>query len=175
MVNIISSAITNAPPPNAVANLMHRRNKLHILGLHTQENLMSLFRETPDGKKRKKNTTMPARNYVIITEHAGLANQGRQEILLAQQADDDDRTEQNHPANSTRIHANGETGTKIDLPIAKNERGGVTAEENASVAAPATGTTRPYALDVVFKVEINPKDPEGTTTNYGFSIPALDA
>merc|ERR1712230_292725 len=31
MVNIISSAITNKPPPKAVANLLARRNKVHHL------------------------------------------------------------------------------------------------------------------------------------------------
>lgn len=215
MVNIISSAITNAPPPTTVSNMMHRRNKIHILGTHTHENLMALFRETPDGKKRAKNTVMPARNYVIITEHTGLTKNRhhhqelelwrRRENSQAQtvpvRQENSDRTEQN------LFSTNGPTGAAVqvtqnrvangappqrypdgevsqekklapqgtdDMPIAKNERGGVNVEENISAVAPAMGTTRPHALDVAFKVEINPKDPEGKTTSYGFSIPALD-
>lgn len=214
MVNIISSAITNAPPPAAVANMMHRRNKIHILGTHTQENLMALFRETPDGKKRAKNTVMPARNYVIITEHAGLAKNRhhhqelelwrRRENSQAQtvpvRQENSDRTDknlfstngsagaavqetQNRVANGApaQRYPDGEVGQEQqfaqgadDMAIAKDERGGVNVEENISAAAPAMGTTRPHALDVAFKVEINPKDPEGKTTSYGFSIPALD-
>ncbi|GJJ08193.1 hypothetical protein Clacol_002401 [Clathrus columnatus] len=165
MVNIISSAITNAPPPTAVANLMHRRNKIHILDRHTHENLMALFRETPEGKKRTKCATMPARNYVIITEHAGLMNQSE-----SQENGPSEISQQNLP-NETGAQENGESA---DLPVAKSERGGVTAKENVSAAAPAMGTTRLYALDVAFKVEINPKDSEGRTKSYGFSIPALE-
>lgn len=211
MVNVVSSAITNAPPPQAVANMMHRRNKIHVLGTHTHEDLMAIFRETPDGKKRAKNTVMPARNYVIITEHAGLAtNQHHQELDVLRRRENsqaqtnpvrqekDDRTEQNLFSTSGSAGAavqeaqnrdangaqalNDEVNQEIqpaqdadDMPIAKNERGGVNAEENISAAAPAMGTTRPYALDVAFRVEINPKDPKGNTTSYGFSIPPLDS
>lgn len=220
MVNIISSAITNAPPPAAVANMMHRRNKIHILGTHTHENLMALFRETPDGKKRAKNTVMPARNYVIITEHAGLAKNQNQQLehhqelnLLRRRENSQAETDrdavrqengdrmgqnlfstnglagaavqetENRVANGApaQHYPDGEVGQEKrlaqgsdDMTIATNEQGGVNVEENISVAAPAMGTARPYSLDVAFKVEINPKDPEGKTTSYGFSIPALD-
>jgi hypothetical protein len=148
MINIISSAITNAPPPNAVANLLHKRNRMHFLNFHTHENLMALFREDVDGKARKSHSTMPARNYAIITEHAGL-----------------DATQPEHADGDARVHE--------DLKIAKDESGG-TVEHDVSAAAPRDGTTRPYALDVAFRIEIDPKSSEGRTKGYGFSIPALD-
>ena len=154
MVNVISSAITNAPPPNAVANLLHRRNHVHLFNLHTHENLMPLFREDPQGNPRKNNSTMPARNYAIITEHAGLPR-------------------------STTNNGDGHPNGKLDLnghqdmKIAKDEDGG-TCEQNVSASSPDNGTTRPFALDVVFKVEVDSKDSEGRTKGYGFSIPALE-
>ena len=46
--------------------------------------------------------------------------------------------------------------------------------EFPSAGAPLRGTTRPYALDVSIRAEINPKDPEGRTVGYGFSIPSLE-
>ncbi|KAF8588264.1 hypothetical protein K439DRAFT_1629920 [Ramaria rubella] len=164
MVNIVSSAITNAPPPNAVANLIHRRNKVHFLNRKTQENLMSLFREDPQGKLRKSSTTMPARNYAIITEHAGLARQISSEY-------EDGNTYANGIVNGAII-AGGADG-HYDLQIAKKERGGTTMQD-VSAAAPSGGTTRPYALDVAFRVEVESRNPEGRTKAYGFSIPALE-
>ncbi|KAK8161131.1 hypothetical protein BKA80DRAFT_344222 [Phyllosticta citrichinensis] len=81
MVNIVSSAITNKPPPQPVANLLARRNKIHHLDSSTDETLLELFDRQPgfsaDGKDEKnvgrksgeKNfCTMPSRNYAIIAE-----------------------------------------------------------------------------------------------------------
>jgi hypothetical protein len=87
MVNIISSAITNKPPPQAVANLLARRNKIHHMDHDTDETLLEIFDHDP-GKsplsleQRKKtnevdagkktsaanHATMPSRNYAIIEE-----------------------------------------------------------------------------------------------------------
>lgn len=67
--------MASAPPPKFVAKFLDRRNKIHELGEqdHTQENLMKLFdKKLLDGSSKKKGsnwTTMPARNYCIITEH----------------------------------------------------------------------------------------------------------
>jgi hypothetical protein len=168
MVNVISSAITNAPPPLAVANLMHRRNKNHFLDRHTQENLMGLFREDPQGRPRKCCSTLPARNYVIITEHAGLIaqNTGSNGNLTRDEKGSES-------TGGTDVASDDTMKLYPDMKIAKTERGG-TVEQNISAAAPATGTTRPFSIDVAFRVEIDSKDPEGRTKAYGFSIPALE-
>jgi hypothetical protein len=73
MVNVVSSAITNKPPPQAIANLLARRNKIHHLDKQTDETLLSLFRRDP-GETTKtagfNHVTMPSRNYAIITENS---------------------------------------------------------------------------------------------------------
>jgi hypothetical protein len=87
MANIISSAITNKPPPAAVANLLARRNKIHHLDHETDETLLECFNHDPGmrkdivdqrtksgdkgpGKKSAdtNHCTMPSRNYAIIAE-----------------------------------------------------------------------------------------------------------
>ena len=71
MVNVISSAITNKPPPKAVANLLAQRNKLHHLDSETDETLMDMFDQQPGGVEKSSasnNVTMPSRNYASITE-----------------------------------------------------------------------------------------------------------
>jgi hypothetical protein len=71
MVNVISSAIVNKPPPGAVANLLARRNKIHHLDETTDETLMSIFDKDPGESSKKANwnqVTMPSRNWAMITE-----------------------------------------------------------------------------------------------------------
>ncbi|KAF2473689.1 uncharacterized protein BDR25DRAFT_281614 [Lindgomyces ingoldianus] len=97
MPNVISSAITNKPPPQAVANLLAKRNKIHHLDHDTDETLLEIFDRDPGhggkvngasangseasgaeiangkGKIEKKTSdanhaTMPSRNYAIICE-----------------------------------------------------------------------------------------------------------
>jgi hypothetical protein len=83
MLNIISSAITNAGPPMAFANVLDRRNKLHRLDVRdgylyalfsrmqltlslkalTHENMMDIWFENPDGSKNAMNRTMMPRRY----------------------------------------------------------------------------------------------------------------
>lgn len=72
MANIISSAITNKPPPKAVANLLARRNKIHHLrDGNTDETLLKMFNKQPGGNMKGADwnyCTMPSRNYACITE-----------------------------------------------------------------------------------------------------------
>lgn len=75
MANVISSAITNKPPPQVLANFLARRNRIHRLDLDTHETLFKLFDKDPgvdDGAARKtgkaNHVTMPSRNYAILSE-----------------------------------------------------------------------------------------------------------
>ncbi|CAK7273943.1 hypothetical protein SEPCBS57363_005909 [Sporothrix epigloea] len=73
MVNVVSSAITNKPPPVAIANLLARRNKIHHLNSSTDETLFRLFNKDPGVTTKTANhnqVTMPSRNYAIITENS---------------------------------------------------------------------------------------------------------
>lgn len=63
MVNVISSAIVNEPPPQAVANLLARRNKIHHMNHKTDETLLNLFNKDPGDSNKTANhnhCTMPA-------------------------------------------------------------------------------------------------------------------
>ncbi|KAL8293172.1 hypothetical protein RQP46_000866 [Phenoliferia psychrophenolica] len=62
-----SSAITNAPPPAAVAMILHNRNKTHHLDKSTDENLMRMWNvSASDNSTRINETTYPARNFCTI-------------------------------------------------------------------------------------------------------------
>ena len=59
IVNVISSAITNKPPPAAVANLLSRRNKIHHLDHHTDETLFKLFDKDPGESQKTADQSVP--------------------------------------------------------------------------------------------------------------------
>ncbi|GKZ59615.1 hypothetical protein AnigIFM63309_009314 [Aspergillus niger] len=155
MVNVISSAITNKPPPKAVANLLARRNKLHHMDSSTDETLMDFFDRQPGGQEKSASwnkVTMPSRNYACITEIETPASNGN-----AAAAQDE--------ITSFPLPMDGHS------PLHKGEK-------NAGSSHPAadgfsSSSEMWGGLDVAIRVEINPQDREATTDGYAFSIPAL--
>lgn len=145
MANIISSAITNHPPPKAVADLLARRNKVHHLDHETDETLIPLFEKDPGGKEKNSafnKLTMPSRNYAVIEEIGGRADEGE-------------------------VHGvNGDADGHLP-------NGGQANGNKASTHAP-TSHRKAGGLDVTFKVEIDQHDAKGRTDGYGFSIPPLE-
>lgn len=164
MANIISSAITNKPPPRAVANLLARRNKIHHLDHNTHETLMNLFDRDPGGSSKKtanfNHCTMPSRNYAIITEVDTPAGMKGEAVP---------------PGSSVAaVHANGTAVaalTKIKdghSPLHKGEEGAGT-EHVAASGVQSTNGPWPGGLDVSIRVEIDQHNREGNTDGYGFS------
>ncbi|KAI4913873.1 hypothetical protein J4E90_005593 [Alternaria incomplexa] len=194
MPNIISSAITNKPPPQAVANLLARRNKIHHLDKETDETLLEIFDRDPalpggvnatngsstaqiegDGKDGKiepktsaaNHATMPSRNYAIICESA-IPTPSTLGVP---------------PGSAPSINTNNTAASKISAAPGKKDNmrlGFHLGEEKAGTQHPAAGGINPsglcgpYGLDVTLRVEISNQDREGRTDGYGFSIPALD-
>ncbi|KAF7720080.1 Alkaline phosphatase D-related protein [Penicillium ucsense] len=156
IVNVVSSAITNKPPPKAVANLLARRNKIHHLDHSCDETLMPMFDKQPGGVEKSatwNNVTMPSRNFAILTEVVAPASNG---------------------------HVAEPVSAKLDqLPKdghAPLHRGEVDAGSTHSAADGISVNSGMYGgLDVSIRVEIDPHDLEGTTEGYGFSIPPLFA
>ncbi|KAJ9419352.1 hypothetical protein FOXG_07243 [Fusarium oxysporum f. sp. lycopersici 4287] len=158
MVNVISSAIVNEPPPQAVANLLARRNKIHHMNHETDDTLLNLFNKDPgDSNKTAKNNhcTMPSRNFATITENSpnsASANGG------------------------TEAPLDGEAQKFVDNDghsfLHKGEVGAGTAHKAAAFETHGAGNDG--TLDVCINVEINQHDPEGRTEMYGLTIPLLN-
>ncbi|KAL2831985.1 hypothetical protein BDW59DRAFT_139515 [Aspergillus cavernicola] len=153
MVNVVSSAITNKPPPKAVANLLGRRNKIHHMDSDTDETLMNIFDGQPGGVEKSaawNKVTMPSRNYACITEI------------------------ETPTTNGDGAMPNGEL-----LPIPKDGHfplhTGESTAGSSHVAADGAASTGGMhgGLNVAIRVEINPQDREGNAHGYAFSIPAL--
>ena len=69
MPNVISSAIVNAPPADAMADVLNKRNKVHHLDEETDEDMIPLFLTDVDGKSRNNKHMFPRRNWCSINEY----------------------------------------------------------------------------------------------------------
>ncbi|KAI1342613.1 hypothetical protein F5Y15DRAFT_310051 [Xylariaceae sp. FL0016] len=166
MVNVVSSAIVNKPPPNAIANLLASRNKIHHLNADTDETLMNLFNKDPgnsDRTSKSNHVTMPSRNYAILTENSP----------------------NNHAAvngvNGTNGHAaetNGEAaanefdGKDGHAFLHKGEAGAGTQHKASTFEM--HGKANDGSLDCCIRVEVDQHDKDGKTEPYGLTIPVLN-
>ncbi|KAH7027648.1 uncharacterized protein B0I36DRAFT_364823 [Microdochium trichocladiopsis] len=66
MPNIISSAIANTPPPDLVADILNKRNKIHHFDKETDEDMIPIFTQGVDGKPRNNQRLLPHRNWCSI-------------------------------------------------------------------------------------------------------------
>lgn len=156
MANIVSSAITNKPPPKAVANLLARRNKIHHLDHETDETLLKIFDVQPGGVLKSADfnkVTMPSRNYATITEVTGSEPNGNGAVNGGVHDISPYSAKDGHEP----LHT-GEDGAGTTHP----------ASDGISATSGMVG-----GLDVSIQVEIDSHDREGKTQGYGFSIPPL--
>lgn len=83
MLNIISSAVVNTPPPDGMSELLQARAKLHTFDFQTHEDTIPLFKFSADGKtKRSIDSFYNNRNWSdIIPVQNVLENQYLQDTL----------------------------------------------------------------------------------------------
>ena len=159
MANIISSAITNKPPPALIANMLARRNRIHHLDSDTDETLMPLFDKDPGDSLRTasyNHVTMPSRNYALMTPVQGHTVGDPNDF-----ANGNPKGRQvNGASNSSQIPKDGH------LPLHAGEQGAGTKH---AVANSQTTGIFPGGLDVSFQVEIDQHNRQGETEGYGFS------
>jgi hypothetical protein len=67
--NVISSAIVNAPPPDLMADILNKRNKVHHFDKETDEAMIPIFGHGVDGKPRNNKNLLPHRNWCAIREY----------------------------------------------------------------------------------------------------------
>jgi len=74
MVQIVSSAIVNAPPPIAVIKILTKTAKTYALDPETDENMFELFQIKVDGQKKENPKLYNRRNYCAVnpTPQGGL-------------------------------------------------------------------------------------------------------
>ncbi|EGX90482.1 transcription factor btf3, putative [Cordyceps militaris CM01] len=156
MANIVSSAIVNKPPPQAVANLLARRNKIHHLNEQTDETMLDLFDRDPGSTPKTaghNKCTMPSRNFAMITENSP-----------------------NNPAAAAAAVTNGATETKSFVGKdghAQMHQGEVGAGTGHRAASDAFGQGNDGSLDIRINVEKDQHNAEGPTQAYGLTVPVL--
>lgn len=164
MVNVVSSAIVNKPPPKAIANLLARRNKIHHLNEDTDETLMSLFDKDPGDSNitaSSNHVTMPSRNYAILTENSpnsqGSATNGT--VVNGATANGEQSENQFDGKDGHQFLHNGELGAGT---------------KHKASALESHGKGNDGSLDCCIRVEMDQHDKEGHTKPYGLTIPLLN-
>lgn len=159
MANVVSSAIVNKPPPQAVANLLARRNKIHHLNDDTDETLLNLFNKDPGHTPKTaghNKCTMPSRNFAMIAE--------------------------NSPNNRAAAGANGTDGANGEVDAGKFKgkdghhalhQGEVSSGTEHKAAGDLFGGGNDGSLDIRINVEKDQHDAEGATQGYGLTVPRL--
>lgn len=69
MPNIVSSAIVNTPPPDLMADVLNKRNKVHHFDKDTDEDMIPMFAHGVEGKPRNNTHLLPHRNWCSIREY----------------------------------------------------------------------------------------------------------
>ena len=157
MANVISSAIINKPPPQAIADFLARRNKVHHLDHNTHETLMEMFDKGPGGSNRGSRLMMPSRNYAVISVNP-------LDSVGFNRANGHGVDRGNEP--SSIAPQVKRTAKKGHLPLHHGEEGAGT--EHPAANGMGEGTL-PGGLDVTFRVEVDHRDRTGRTEGYGFS------
>lgn len=181
MVNVVSSAIVNKPPPAAVANLLARRNKIHHLDRDTDETLLSMFDRDPGESCKTANhnhVTMPSRNFSMITE-----NSPNNPPIPAPPLDNTNGDAPNGGRPGTgsgSSSSSSSTGSEAPTtypgkdghsPLHVGEFHAGTKHKAASPTEHGAGSDG--SLDICIRVEIDPGNKEGRTELYGLSVPKL--
>jgi hypothetical protein len=155
MANVVSSAIVNKPPPQVVANLLARRNKIHHMNSDTDETMMDLFNKDPGNSDKTANhnhCTMPGRNFAMLSENSP-----------------------NNPATGgdTDVSADPSSflGRDGHSMLHKGEANGGT--EHKAAKNETFGNGNCGGLDIRINVEIDQHDAEGRTQPYGLTVPLL--
>ncbi|KAF7998848.1 hypothetical protein HF325_006380 [Metschnikowia pulcherrima] len=75
--NVISSAIINAPPPDAMATLLNKRSKIHHYDKYTDEDVLPIFTSNPDGTERQNHQFLNKRNWsdLVLVKQSPLYKQ----------------------------------------------------------------------------------------------------
>ena len=170
MPNIVSSAITNKPPPKAVANLLAKRNKIHHLrDGNTDETLLDMFNEQPGGQMKSSSTnkcTMPSRNYACITE---CPDHEEQTAVEGYSNGTNGTTEVESPPDTGKVGKDRPKHGKDKghHPLHRGEVGAGTnhiAADGICSRGPCKG-----GLNVSIRVEIDNTNRNGETQGYGLS------
>ncbi|KAG0649976.1 hypothetical protein D0Z07_3911 [Hyphodiscus hymeniophilus] len=165
MANIISSAIVNKPPPQAVANLLARRNKIHHLDQETDETLINFFDKDPGNSNKTSSSnhvTMPSRNWAMITECSETGRNTSEHAMNGHVISDD----------PVAMHTDTIPQVKDGHSwLHRGEVGAGTTHKAADTAAHGTDTDG--SLDVMIRVEKDQHDAMGKTQAYGMTIPRL--
>lgn len=104
MFNVISSAIVNGPPPDAMANLLNKRTKIHHFDKFCDEDMVPIFQSETNGSKRSNHRFMNQRNWsdLILADQSKYKDKLNEDLrLFPRPLNSSSSSLENHEANET--------------------------------------------------------------------------
>lgn len=155
MFNVVSSAVVNTPPPDAMAKLLQKRSRIHHFDARTDEDVLNIFETDVDGQKRSNSAFMNRRNWSdIIPVQNALNNKYLRELLQF------------------------ELGSKVAPGIVGKHGNTQTPADNSKGSVEKMAETYPVTADGVIAtihVEADAMSISSETAHYAVVIPELQA
>lgn len=162
MPNIISSAIVNAPPPNTMADILNKRNKVHHLDDRTDEDMFPIFQTDVDGTPRNNKRLLPRRNYCTIYPY----NPDEADVGINL------KPKKTSTLSKIRRSTFGRKQSDINKPADFVMEGGLDGAGGSRIALDPHELMKD-GIQATLRVQIDQRDPSGATRPYTFAIPAL--
>lgn len=158
MFNVVSLAVTNAPPPNAMATMLARRSAIHKFDRDTDEDVVELFTHDVDKRPLANQQFLNRRNWcgLVLARHSADAPKATT------------AAESGEPA-ERRVPGPRETDLNKELDEAPSQTRKSAKDSNVHVAYPLYSDS----LVATLHMEQNPKDFDAPTVGYEVLIPAL--
>ncbi|QNQ00233.1 Conserved hypothetical protein [Yarrowia lipolytica] len=166
MLNVISSAIVNTPPPDTMADFLNKRNKVHHFDFKTDENMVSIFPCDVDGSHRNNKRLLPRRNWCSIIELDNLQKFDPKAARIGENRrpgpmGPDFKTSGDYTTHMGGGSKSQHAGKKVEHISSKP------VEEELPIEA------LPSSLSLALRIEIDPSKPSGDTNPYEILIPEL--
>jgi len=153
----------------AMADVLNKRNKVHHLDGYTDEDMYPMFPVDVDGKPRGNKRLMPSKTTLLYLLNELISNSitGRNYCTLGEfDTNQDPEVEELSKASSRII-------PKFFRSSGQKKGTGLSGKSKQDIADSPQGANAVDALEVILRVEINQKNPDGATKPYRLIIPPL--
>lgn len=166
ILNVISSAIVNTPPPETMADFLNKRNKMHHFDLRTDENMVAIFPVDVDGSHRNNQRLLPRRNWCSIIELDNLQKIDPKAARIGEDRRPGPMGSEFQTSGTYTSHMGGgnkssNAGKKVEHIDLKPNDYELPIEALES------------SLSLTLRVEIDPSQPEGHANPYEILVPEL--
>ena len=153
-----------------MADVLNKRNKVHHLDSYTDEDMYPMFPIDVDGKPRGNKRLMPSKITTLHLELISNSITGRNYCTLGEYDPNQDPEVEELSKASSRIGI-----PKFFRSSTQKKGTGLSGKSKQDISDSPQGANAVDALEVILRVEVSQKNPDGATKPYRLIIPPLTA